>query len=128
MTSKLTFGLLCTGVLFGLLATTMDSQALTCTRGGYTTKACFNALDRQIGEADDIKTCLRAMDDEYSGKTDGVRGAGKNFNAIKANCLKIAQDLLNGVSADSATSDSDSEPKPDVEAVKNALTAWARRR
>jgi len=103
-----------------VLGTTMQSQALNCQRGSFTTSRCTRALEQQIGQAEGIVDCLRAMEDEYHGMN-GARGAGRNFDAKKQQCKRLIASLTKGVQLDEAGAE-----KPDVDSAVQALRGWAK--
>jgi len=103
-----------------VFGTTMQSQALNCQRGSFTTSRCNRALEQQIGQAEGVEDCLKAMEDEYRG-ANGARGAGRNFDAKKQQCKRLIAALSRGVELDEAGAE-----KPDVDSAVQALKAWAR--
>jgi hypothetical protein len=127
MSPKLTSALMGAGALLCLLATTTGSQALTCTRGSYTTSACRNALASQTDMASQLVDCLNQMQDEYSG-VNGTAGAGKNFDKKKRECLNLARSISTHVSVDSATGDDDRKPTPDLDSAAAAVIGWANKK
>ena len=77
-------------------------------------------LEQQIGQAEGVEDCLKAMEDEYRG-ANGARGAGRNFDAKKQQCKRLIAALSRGVELDEAGAE-----KPDVDSAVQALKAWAR--
>jgi hypothetical protein len=119
MTRRLKFALVATATVACVLGTTMQSQALNCQRGSFTTSRCFQALDKQIRQAQGIKDCLRAMEDEYSGRNSGA-GAGARFEAKKKQCLKLIADLNSGAGLDEAGGE-----QAEVDSAVQAIDGWA---
>lgn len=119
MTGQLKFALVTAAAVFCFLGTAMQSQALNCQRGGFTTPRCFQALEKQIGQAEGIEDCLKQMEAEYSG-SNGSAGAGRNFDADKRKCSRLMADLSRGVSLDEA-----SGGEAEVNSAIKAVQSWA---
>jgi hypothetical protein len=120
MTGQWKFALVSAVAGVCVLGTTMQSQALNCQRGSFTTSRCYRALEQQIGQAQGIVDCLKAMEDEYSGRN-GAAGAGRNFAAKKQQCLRLIASLNRGAGLDEA-----SAGQADVDSAVQAIRGWAR--
>lgn len=119
MTSQSKLALVCAAAVFCFLGTTMQSQALNCQRGSFTSSRCFNALEQQIGQAEGIEDCLKEMEAEYSGRN-GSAGAGRNFNADKQRCRNLIAALSRGVNLDEASAGG-----ADANSAIQAVRSWA---
>jgi hypothetical protein len=119
MKSHLRFALVSAAAAVCVLGTTMQSQALNCQRGSFTSARCYQALEKQIGQAQRVEDCLKAMEAEYSGRN-GAAGAGRAFDAKKRECARVLADLNKGVNLDEATPEA-----ADVNSAVDALSAWA---
>lgn len=119
MTGQMKFALVSAAAIVCVLGTTAQSQALNCQRGSFTTSRCFQALEKQIGQAEGIEDCLKQMEAEYSGRN-GSAGAGRNFDADKRKCSRLMADLSRGVSVDEAGGG-----EADANSAIRAVQSWA---
>jgi hypothetical protein len=120
MTGHLKIALVGAAAAVCVLGTTMESQALNCQRGSFTSSRCYQALEKQIGQAQRVEDCLKAMEDEYSGRN-GSAGAGRNFDAKKRECKSVIADLNRGVGLDEANGNA-----AEVDSAVRALSGWAK--
>ncbi|HLH92013.1 MAG TPA: hypothetical protein VKX28_26575 [Xanthobacteraceae bacterium] len=119
MTGQLKLALVVAAAVFCLLGTTMQSQALNCQRGSFTTSRCFRSLEQQIGQAQGIEDCVKEMEAEYSGRN-GSAGAGRNFNADEQRCRNLIASLSRGVQLDQGGADN-----ADANSAMQAVKSWA---
>ena len=119
MTGQMKFALVSAAAAVCILGSTMQSQALVCQRGSFTTPQCFQALEKQIGQAEGIEDCLKQMEAEYSGQN-GSAGAGRNFDADKHKCSRLMADLSRGVNLDEAGG-----TEADANSAIKAVQSWA---